>query len=406
MRRSIGRLVALVALTAGCNETTLPDAKAPPPRTPAATFAIVAEGPCPRLSVHAVDERRFLVFGDTGYDLRAWMPGERLAAAQSIVELRADGAFYSPVMRAGLPTDGRGYVRGDLLLGGSFKRAPWLLRIESEYAPGGTGALFARRSEGYLLGERGWERAAGTPVERPEAAAKLPELPLATMCGSGLTFVPIASAPTPAGGLLVGGRCDDDRPPNLKKPILLVAHGLPGATAWAIKTVPETALLDGILNVALFARSDSDAVLVAYEPFKPPQERKPFAARYDGKAWAEQSLPMNEGLMSVTGTPDGALWVAASRAVYRVDGAAKAARLELLPPRYARGNASEMHFHTVRAFGAEVWIEASYRTIVPRADKKGNEAMWASVLYSNVPGPRPVYCDAREPAAEAVFEVE
>jgi hypothetical protein len=399
-------IAGLAAPCAGCRDPAVPEAAAPPPRAIASSFAVVAEGPCPRLSVFGIDERRFLVFGDTGYDLHAWMPGDRLAAAQSIVELRADGAFVNRPMLEGLPRDGRGYVPGDLVLGGSRKRAPWLLRITSEYGSSGAGALFARTSEGYLLREQGWERAPGTPVERPAAAAQLPELPLASMCGEGLAFVPLASTPTPAGGLLVGGRCSDQRPANLKNPVLLVAHGMPGATAWDVKRVPGTALLDGIVNVALYARSDADAVLVAYEPFKPPQERKSFAARYDGKAWREQSLPIDEGLMSVTGTPDGALWIAASRAAYRLDAGGKAANVPLPALRFATGSAAELHVHTVRAFGAEVWIEASYRTYVPRPDGKGREPMWASALFANTPAPRPVYCDARLPAAEAVFEVE
>lgn len=367
---------------------------------------MIAEGPCPRLAVHAIDDRRFLVFGDTGYDLRAWMPGERLAAAQSIVELRADGAFVNRAMLTGLPTDGRGYVRGDLVLGGSFQRAPWLLRITSEYASGGTGALFARTSEGHVLRERGWERAEGPPVERPAAAAKLPDLPLATMCGPGLTFVPLASAPTPSGGLLTGGRCDDERPANLKKVSLLVAHGLPGATEWTVKPVPGTELLDGIVNVSLFARSDRDALLVAYEPFKPPSERRAFAVVYDGATWRERDLPIDDGLMSVAGTPDGALFIAASRAAYRVDAAGAVSKVPLPAPRHARGDTTQLHLHTVRTFGPEVWLEASYRTYVPRPDGKGRDPMWASVLFANVPSPRVLHCDAREPADAAVFEVE
>jgi hypothetical protein len=399
-------LLALAALTMACAAPPPPVAAAPPPRAPSSTFTIVAEGPCPKLSVHAIDDRRFLVFGDTGYDLRAWMPGDVLAAAQSMVELRADGAFVVQAMQRGLPRDGRGYVPGDLVLGGSFARAPWLLRIASEHAPSGTGALFARTSEGYLLRERGWERADGPPVERPAAAARLPELPLATMCGAGLTFVPIAGAPTPEGGLLVGGRCDDDRPANLKKVTLLVAHGAPGGTAWDLRSVPGTELMDGIVNVALFARSTADAVLVAYEPFKPPAERKSFAARWDGKAWRDWNVPVDEGLMSVAGTPDGALWLAASRAVHRIDAAGKASKVPLPPLRHARGEAEGLHLHTVRAFGAEVWIEGSYRVYVQREDGKGRAPMWASALFSNVPAPRPLYCDAREPADQAVFEVE
>lgn len=400
-----GLWAAIITLCA-CTEAPPRVADSPPPRSVSGSFSVVAEGPCPKLSVYAVDDRRFLVFGETGYDLHAWMPGDKLAAAQSFVELRADGAFVPAAMARGLPRDGRGYVPGDLVLGGSFSRAPWLLRITSEYGPGGQGALFARHSEGYLLGKDGFERSQGSPVERPAAAAHLPELPVATMCGPGLTFVPIASASAPDGTLVTGGRCDDDRPANLKSVRIMVAHGAPGASSWEIRSVPGTQLLNGIVNIALAARSGKDVVLVAYEPFLHPQDRKSFVALWDGAEWREKNVPIEEGLMSVAAVEDGSLWLAASRAVYKRSPSGQVEKVPLPPPKYAQGDAAQLHLHTVRTFGAEVWIEGSYRVFVPRSDGKGREPMWASALWSNAQAPRSLYCDAREPADQAVFEVE
>lgn len=398
--------VALALALAGCGPTP-----APVPATAGlvtgSSFVVVAEGPCPKLSLQAIGDRRFLVYGDTGYDLQGWLPGDELTAAQSIVELRGGRAYRSPQLLAGLPADGRGYVPGDLVLGGAFERAAWLLRVTSRYNPTGRGALFERAAEGYVMRDRGWARAkGGHPVELPEAAGQLPPLPRETMCErAGLTFVPLASTSSPAGGVLVAGRCADRGPQNLADPTVLVAHGLPGATAWTVKAVPGAAWLDGIINLDLYARSDADVVLVAYEPFQRPRERQRFAARYDGAAWRELPLPVRDGLMSVTGTPDGALWFAGGRALYRVDAAGRAAPVPLPSLRFARGELADRHIHTVRSFGAEVWVEASYRVLLPEGSKEA--PAWASALFANVrPPARSLYCDARERAPLAVTEVE
>lgn len=400
------RWAALTLALAGCGSA------APPiPETAgfvtASSFVVVAEGPCPKLSIQAIGERRFLVHGDTGYDLQGWLPGDELTAAQSIVELRGGRAYRSPQLLAGLPTDGRGYVPGDVVLGGAFDRAAWLLRITSRYNPTGRGALFERDAEGYVMQGHRWARAkGGQPVELPEAAGKLPPLPRETMCERpGITFVPLASTSSPAGGVLVAGRCADRGPRNLADPTVLVAHGLPNATTWTVKAVPGAAWLDGIINLDLYARTDSDVVLVAYEPFQRPMERQRFMARYDGATWKELPLSIRDGLMSVTGTPDGALWFAGGRALYRVDALGRVAPVALPPLRFARGGAEGRHIHTVRSFGAEVWVEASYRVLLPEGSKEA--PAWASALFANVrPPAHLIYCDARERAPLAVTEVE
>lgn len=371
------------------------------------SFTVVAEGPCPKLSLQAIGARRFLVYGDTGYDLQGWLPGDELSAAQAIVELRGGRAFRDPKLLAGLPFDGRGYVPGDLVLGGAFNRAAWLLRITSRYNPTGRGALFERTSEGYIYRDHGWIRATeGPPVELPEAAGGLPLLPREAICQrAGLEFVPLASTSSPEGGVLVAGRCADQGPTNLMIPEVLVAHGLPGATAWSVRTIPGANWLDGIINLDLYARSGTDAVLVAYEPFKPPDDRRRFVARFDGAGWRELPLSIDDGLMSVAGTPDGALWFAAGRALYRVDTSMQPTPMPLPLPRFARGKPSDLHVHTVRAFGPEVWVEVSYRVMLSAGSEES--PVWASALYANVrPPAHALYCDARERAPLAVYEVE
>ena len=218
-------------------------------------FRVAAEGPCARLAVEAIGDRRLLVFGDTGYDLAGWLPGDEVPAAQSIAVLGPGGAGLDPGLLRGLPRDARGYVPGDLLLGGADDAGAWLLRVTTRYAPGGDGALFARASEGFTRGPRGWQRSPGSPVERPRAAARLPSLPT-TACAEGHQLVPLASTTT-RGGVMVAGRCDDARVANPAEVDLLVAHGRPGASAWEIHRVPGTSNLDGNVNVAIDARGDT-----------------------------------------------------------------------------------------------------------------------------------------------------
>ena len=298
--RSLALASALLAGACG-------GAPSQPERAPAArSFAIgglriAAEGPCSHLAVHAIGDRRVLVFGDTGYDLAGWLPGDEIPAAQSIAVLTPDGAGRDPALLRGLPTDARGYVPGHLVVGGHAAHDAWLLRVTTRYAPGGGGALFARASEGYRLGERGWRVTAGSPVDRPPSTRGLPELPTGA-CGEGHTWIPLASATT-RGGVLVAGRCDDPRVPNPSEASILVAHGRPGATAWEVARIPGTSNLDGIVNVDLAARADDDAVLVAWEPFVPLERRQPYAARWDGRRWAVLAIDRPGGYLGVAQRP-------------------------------------------------------------------------------------------------------
>lgn len=391
---------ALLCALTGC--AAAPVIAKTPGFAPSKDFTVAAEGLCPKLAAQDFGGRRLIVFGDTGYDLRAWMPGEVLNAAQSFVEVRPDGAFRDEGLFAGLPLDGRGYVPGDLQVGASADGALWLSRTATQYAS--SGALFERVSLGYVPSERGWiEDTGGGGGLWPSGAAGLPELARATMCGDpSLDFVPLATTGTAQGGVMIAGRCSPKGPTNLPHPKVLVAHGTAGASSWSVRPVAGVEHLDGIVNVGLAARSDEDAALVVYEPFKPTRERRPFAARWDGSAWTEMPMAIDEGLMSVAMGSDGALWFAAGRGVFKRDPSGAVTKVPLPAPRFVRGAPDDIHVHTVRAFGSEMWIEASYRAQV---DAK-KPPVWGSALFANVELPRPLYCDAALDAAEAMFEVK
>jgi hypothetical protein len=400
-RLELGAL-ALVATSAACGGATTPATSADAnTRFTAGDMRVAAEGLCSRLSIHAIGDRRVLVFGDTGYDLAGWLPGDELPAAQSIAVLTPEGAGLDPRFLRGLPRDDRGYVPGHLLLGGSDDANAWLLRVTTRYSPGGVGSLFARESFGHRLGPRGWVTATGSPVDRPAETARLPALP-SEACGEGQTFLPLASAST-KGGVLVAGRCDDPRVPNPAEARLLVAHGRPGATLWKVESVPGTSNLDGIVNVALAATSDDRATLIAFEPFVPPERRQSFAATWNGRAWAPTTIELPGGYLDVAYGSAGEILVANGRGVHRVAPSGKVTEIALPPLRFARGGAGDaLYVHGVQTFGAEVWVEASYRVWPVRE----RPAVWASALFTNVNVPRTVHCDAREPADRALAEVD
>lgn len=353
--------------------------------------------------MRAIGDRRLIVYGDTGYDLRGWLPGDELAAAQSIAVLSPGGPGLDPSLLRGLPRDARGYVGAELELGGPSLDEAWLLRIDTRYAPGGTGLLFERRSEGYRLGPEGWStRGAGTHVERPRATAQLPALPEASMCTEGLHFVPLASTSSPAGGVIVAGRCDDDAPQNLPEPDLVVAHGRPGASRWQLARAPLASELDGIVNLDLDARSDDDVLLVAWEPFEPIDRRDTYAARFDGRAWRALHPPVERPLLSVARRRDGTAYYATGRELYRVDATGRVEEVALPMPRYARGEREDLYVRRVDVVDEELWVEASYRVNVGEQQAP----LWASVLYGDRALDFTLHCDMREPADAALTVVD
>ena len=405
--RRVARAFALAGLAlAGCGG---PVASATPSRAELAlsgALRTVAEGPCAKLSVAAVGERRFMIYGDTGYELADWAAGERLPAAQSLIEITAQGPARNHAMLEALPRDGRGYLPAAIELGIDSTGTPWLASIETRYAPRGTGALFQRASTAYSLREGGWRP---QPSEAPLDLGKgaLPDVSAKDACeDEALRFVPLTHSFALDGSLLIAGRCQDESHVNYADTTLVVAHAPKGAREWSYARVPKTGRLDGIVNVALHTVRGDEAWLTAFEPYAPANGRFGYLAHFDGSQWREVETGIDDGLMSVSAAPDGTLYLAGGRALYRRAVNGQTVRVELPPLRFTRGS-PEMHVRHVRVFPAgDIWVEAGYR--VRRATGEGGEAsdVWASALFSNRVLPLPIYCDAREEAARAMVEIE
>jgi hypothetical protein len=402
---------ALMLALHGCGAPP-PVAAAPPSGAHAFELEVVAEGPCGRLSVQGFEGRTLLVYGETGYDLHDWNVGEKLAAAQSFVELRGGGAFRVRSLYDGLPVNAGGYVAADLSMGESIEEGPWLFAVETEYAARGEGRLFERHGRAYARKGKAWVATANeSPFPLPGVARSLPPLPLETACAHpDLRFIPLASARLPSSEVLVAGRCQDASHVNTRETSVLVAHGRPGASSWSIESAPDATSLDGIVNLGLHARSASEAFLVAWEPFKPPSDRRAYLARWNGTRWAEEETSLPEGLMSVASADDGTLYVAAGRALYKQRQRGTPFELVPLPPlRFAtEPHPSTLRVHTVRAVAGDLWVEGTYRVSLPTPNKPVEAR--ASVLYRVAKGPAkataPLFCDAREPAERALVSVD
>lgn len=366
----------------------------------------IAEGPCAKLSVEAAGERRFIVYGDTGYELADWAAGEQLAAAQSLVEITTAGVVRNRLMLEGLPADGRGYVPASLELGVDSIGVPWLSSIDTRYAPRGTGALFERTSRSYSHRGGAWQPLAeGAALDL--GPGSLPDVPTAEACESQtLKFVALSHAFARDGGVFIAGRCQDASHIAYADTTLVVAHARKGAKEWELARLPRTSRLDGIVNVALFAHRADDAWLTAFEPYANTNGRPSYLVRFDGSQWREVELDIDEGLMSVAGDAEGNVYFAAGRGLYRRSSAGVVERIPLPPLRFTNAQ-PELHVRRVSAFSSgELWVEAGYRVTRPTGERGEPASGWASVLFSNRVLPLPLYCDAREMAFDALVEIE
>jgi hypothetical protein len=412
----VHRYLLLTGLLSGCGATH-PGAPTIEPTAKAAStssFHVVAEGPCAKLSVQTIAPRTFVVYGDTGYDLHDWTAGERLAAAQSAVELRDGEAFHVRGLFEGLPSNAGGYVPADLRFGGAFAERPWLVTVDTSYAPRAKGSLFERASRGWLYDGHAWHPTpdAASPVELPAGAGQLPPLPESAMCEAGARFVKLAATTHPKGTVFFAGRCETGGPVlAARAPIWIASADTANpAPRWSTHRAPESHVLDGVVNVALWARRHDDAYLVAYEPFKPPEERQPYLARFDGRSWSQIETGLPEGLMSVSGTGDGTLWIAAGRALYVRRPEGVFTPVPLPPLRFASNpHPPTLRIHTVRALAPDdVWVEGTYRLRAPPPrESKSREPMElrASVLYRSRAGATH-FCDAREPVPSSFTRVD
>lgn len=372
-------------------------------------------GICSKLDVARIGDRTFIVYGDTGYEMSDWSPGETLAAAQSFVEVRGPRVLRNLSLLEGLPSNAGGFVPGDLALGGARLEEAWLLRKTSRYSNRGAGALFEHDLEPFTWNGHAWESHSSSDfVQLPRKARTLPELP-DSLCARRdpqapeLRFVRVTSTVIEDDGhVWIAGRCQSDSHVNYRPTRIVVAHGAPGAKSWDITEPPASSQLDAIVNLSLFARSPDDVYLAAYEPFLPIERRVPYLAYYDHGTWRVEHPPMTTGITSISGSEDGTVWAAAGRELWRRDPSGSWEKIVLPPvPFAARFRPESIRVTAVRAFEPDdVWVGVVFMARVKQGERGEQAQVRGAALYHSRQLELPLYCDAREPIESALVAVE
>lgn len=395
---SYGRMRALLALPLLACASAVDAPAAPVPR---ASLALVAEGPCARLSARAVGDTRVVVFGDTGYDLSLWTAGDRLPAAQSMVELTPDGAFVDARLTRDLPVDARGYVPFALEIGRT--EATWIRVTTTRYAPHGTGRLFQRSSD-HFVDRASRFVAAPASIELPVAARRTIAGGFAGACeGEGQAFQPLAYDATDRGDLYVVGQCEAGGPRTDIAPSLRVGVAARDAT-FTFVGLPGVERIEGHVDADVHATRD-EAWVAVYEAFARPEGRRSYLARGDARGFREVDPGVDEGIMAIDGTSDGTVYLAAGRALIALGADGASERIALPPPTTTR-TPPPLHVHDVHVYGRdELWVEASYRIKVAEPERPSPRSVWASALYGPSWGHK-YFCDARRDAPGAFVEME
>lgn len=359
-----------------------------------------AEGPCPKLEVQAAGDRKFLVYGTYGLDAARFQLSSKQSsdvnAAQAFVEIGAAGLVRWPTMWDGLPKAAKGYIRGDLEIGGHYPDTLWLARIETKRGDSAR-LLYARQPSYYSWRTRRW-KPNRKAREMATVGALAPRLPLDELCeGLGdAHFATYAAERQQTGEALVAGRCEDEL--HRARGGVRLASFTPGQASWQLLDAPASPLFDAIINMGLVWTSRRQAYLFAYPPYQL-GDAPAYVARFDGSGWSQVDMPMPGPIVAMTATDEDSLWAVSQWRVLwrRRDGQWE--HVLLPPPLFVSPVPAQLRILDAQAHGETLWIHAAYPIAVAGSERS---AARGHVLYTTDAVRRPVYCDRRRAASDAL----
>ncbi|MBX3232067.1 MAG: hypothetical protein KIT84_19870 [Labilithrix sp.] len=395
--RRLGLLTSLCV--AACRGGT--PAAAP---APTSAFSVAIEGNCPKLRAHAAGRETVLVVGTYGLDeAGAWTGKQTARAAQAIALVRPTAqalaadpraprtATIEPALLEGLPRTSRGWIEGDLEIGGGGRGGFWLERVVRTPAALNKGALFEVSRDGFTWAGRAWRPSAGRDafLRGPHVA-----LPVATLfCErDGHAFSLLASERASDGTTFVAGRCEDElhRP---KGPLLLARYDA-RAHRWQRVDAPSSALFEGpdaIVNAGIVVVSPDEAWVHAYRPFQETGREHAYLVRVAGTTATPVAVPFERSIVSLARAADGALWtVAGFQELHRRDagGAWEPAPIALPPLRFVEPVPTSVRLLEVQATARDVWVHGAVPTV--RADGSAGRE---HVLFTTARWSSPLHCD-------------
>jgi len=390
-------LVAVVGCGAAPAKPIGPDAT-----RPVAPLSVLIEGLCPKLKVYDTSGKLFVVYGSYGLDevafgLDARRPPE-VMAAQSFVELVGNELTRQPALLAGLPTGPKGYLVGDVEIGGHWPEAAWLARIDTRRGRSAR-VLYERRRRYYAWTPSGWRRQddARDVATFGQVAPKLPEAELCQHLGEGLRFSSYAAERTPAGDALVAGRCEDRL--HRAKGGVRIASFAAGKTSWRIFQAPASPLFDKIVNLGIVFVGKTDAYLYAYPPYEI-GESPAYLVRFDGAVWSPVAVPFAGPIVSLAADAKGTLWaVARWRELWQKVKSGAWRRLAMPQPVFVDPPVHRMRLLELQVAAGALWLHAAYPVALSDAERS---AARGHVLFTSRQVAAPTYCDRRRPVDEAL----
>jgi hypothetical protein len=379
MRRLL-TIVAIGALQAAC---AAPAVSAPPAAQP---FQVVVEGVCPKLDVFSVGAEVALVHGT--YGLRdAPTPGA-VTPRQAVSLVYPDGARPAPALLAALPRDDAGYVQGDLSIHGDAEHGLSILRTRYR-PPASPGAWLAPEHDWWPLasGPGDARAASDTPEARTSAMAPIP-----SPCAQGKQIAVLSPAQRGRSHWVVG-RCEGSAPDAATSGVY-VGHWQAELAHWRLRQAPESAILQGIVNVGIAVEDTERAYVFAYHPYATAESAEPYLLMDGPDGLRRTSVPLRGEIVSMAVAPDGSAWVITNfRSLFRscvgCPGGWEQLRLPM-PPAASSVRGAELRMLDVRALSSppSVWVHAA----VPRAvDDPGGGRIHA--LYSTLPWQQPMSCE-------------
>jgi hypothetical protein len=413
---SLGLCAVSCGLLAGCSssskQSTSP-AAAGGKNSPA--FAVAIEGACPKLRAHTVGENTVLVVGTYGLDeAGAWTGRQTARAAQAIAIVHgpapkeplagAQTAEIKPTLLEGLPRTDKGWIEGDVEVGGAFPNGVWLERTLRTPAKLNQGALFETTHDGFTWNGNTWRSSAGRDAVTRGPHTTLPTAQLFCSEAAGgdenVALSLLAAERAPDGTTFVAGRCEDElhRPTG---PMLLGRYDV-RSHRWQKMTAPNSVLFEGpdaIVNAGIIAVSADEAWIYAYRPFSEKEAQKPYLIHIDIGASSPLTIdiPFDKSITSLARTPTGSLWAIAGFSELRHwDVETRrwdAAPIAMPPLKFVEPIPSNVRLLDVQATKRDVWVHGAV-PIVKEDGSPGRE----HVLYTTAQWAQPLHCDReREP---------
>lgn len=367
------------------------------PSASSSQFNVAIEGNCAKLHVDEAGPQTVVVLGTYGLDeATAWSGKQTAHAAQALAFVREKDhtATMEPDFLTGLPLSQRGWIEGDVQVGGGGNGGLWLERVVRTPAAIDKGALFEVARDGFSWSGRSWRPSFGR-----DSLTRGPHttLPVATMFCGERAFSLLATERSPDGTTFVAGRCEDE----LHRPSggLGLARYDIRSRQWQRVTTPDAELFNGpdaIVNAGIVIVSPDEAWVHAYRPFRESEHEHGYLLHVKGSG--ATPVPFDGSVVSVSRGEGGTLWAISGFSELRRMGTdGKWTPVSLPPLTFVEPVPAQIRLLEVQATTHDVWVHGAVPTV--RADGSAGRE---HVLFTSAPWSQTLHCDREKDPKSAL----